>query len=182
MESSPAGAARGDSTTDCEAAFRGSRMAAVLMTLRGSEEVVFERGGGYSITTESSLLMDTRLAGDGDDLASDGFSSSVASAPKEVSMVAVSALNEVSMIAVSRPIEASMLAISSDSEALPLLRDDLAPGPADLHTLVSSLCQLSASSTPMNCFKRSRYCPYSSTSLWPAPSTQRGSTVRGHRS
>lgn len=33
-----------------------------------------------------------------------------------------------------------------------------------------------------NCFKRSRYCPYSSTSLCPAPSTQSGSTGRWQRS
>ena len=34
----------------------------------------------------------------------------------------------------------------------------------------------------MNCFSRSRYCPNSSTSLWPAPSTHSGSTARGQRS
>lgn len=42
-------------------------------------------------------------------------------------------------------------------------------------------CQLT-SSTVRNCFSRSRYCMYSSTSLWPAPSTHSGSTARGHRS
>lgn len=42
--------------------------------------------------------------------------------------------------------------------------------------------QFTASSTLTNCFRRSKYCPKSSTSLWPAPSTQRGSTARGQRS
>ncbi len=51
----------------------------------------------------------------------------------------------------------------------------------DAHTK-TSLCQLTGSSALMNCLRRSRYCPYSSTSLCPAPSTHNGSTVRGHRS
>lgn len=38
------------------------------------------------------------------------------------------------------------------------------------------------SSWATNCFKRSRYCPYSSTSLCPAPSTHSGSTGRWQRS
>lgn len=38
------------------------------------------------------------------------------------------------------------------------------------------------SSKEMNCFSLSRYCAYSSMSLWPAPSTQSGSTARGQRS
>lgn len=40
-------------------------------------------------------------------------------------------------------------------------------------------CQL-LSSTEMNFFNRSKYWLYSSTSLWPAPSTHSGSTALGH--
>jgi hypothetical protein len=40
-------------------------------------------------------------------------------------------------------------------------------------------CQLT-SSWVMNFFKRSKYWLYSSTSLWPAPSTQSGSTAFVH--
>lgn len=38
------------------------------------------------------------------------------------------------------------------------------------------------SSKEMNCLSLSRYWAYSSMSLWPAPSTHRGSTARGQRS
>lgn len=48
-----------------------------------------------------------------------------------------------------------------------------------VHSSPFSSCQLS-SSTVINCFSLSRYTGYSSTSLWPAPSTHKGSTALGH--
>jgi len=62
-----------------------------------------------------------------------------------------------------------------------LLSFPLAPPPPVLSSpaAAAAKCQL-VSSCAMKCRSRSRYWLYNSTSLWPAPSTQSGSTALGH--